>query len=209
MIIRTKVRIIMRMSDLTLPAPDTQGVTILVSGWRRVGKTTLLQRLRQAADAAGLSVGGFLSVAQFVDGEKQGIDLVDAATGARVTLAYYVEDASDAGDAVHTPHYVFNERAFETAVHYAEQGVDADVFFVDELGPLELLRDQGWGEVLPLIRARAHGVTFVVVRPELIDMAREKLQLTPEVPAVEVDEENRELLWQRLAWWIIARATAK
>ncbi len=197
------------MSDLKLPVPDAQGVVLLVSGWRRVGKTTLLLRVRQAADAAGLRVGGFLSVARFVDGEKDGIDLLDAATGAKVALAYYEEEPSDVGDAIHTRHYVFNPRALDTGLYYAGQGQGADVFFVDELGPLELERDQGWADVMAIVRERQFGAAFVVVRPELIDIAREKMHLLSETPVVDVDAENREALWEQFAAWIIARATVK
>lgn len=197
------------MNKLKLPPPDAQGIVILVTGQQRVGKSTLLQRLRQAADAAGLSVGGFLSVARFVEGEKVGIDLMDAKTGGRAALAYYQEDTSGVGDVTHTRHYVFNKRAFGTALSYAEQGIAADIFFVDELGPLELERDEGWAGVIPAIRAREQGTAFVVVRPTLLDAAREKLQLTPETPVVEVNAENREAWWERLAWWLVARATAR
>lgn len=197
------------MSDLKLPALDAQGVVILVSGWRQVGKTTLLKRIHHAAEAAGLRLGGFLSVARFVDGKKAGIDLWDAGTDARAALAYYEEDTSAVGDAVHTRHYVFNERALETGLYYAEQGRGADIFFVDELGPLELERDAGWADVMIIVRERLFGVAFIVVRPELLDIAREKMLLPPETPVVHVDEENREALWEQLARWIIARATAK
>ncbi len=197
------------MSELQLPAPDAQGVVVLVSGWRQVGKTTLLVRVHQAADAAGLTLGGFLSVACFVDGAKAGIDLLDAKTGAKVALAYYEEEPSDADDAIRTRHYVFNERALDTGLYYAEQGQGADVFFVDELGPLELERDQGWVEVMAIVRERLFGVAFVVVRPELLDLAREKMHLLPETPLVDVNADNREALWQQLGRWIIARATVK
>ncbi len=66
-------------------------------------------------------------------------------------------------------------------------GQAADVFFVDELGPLELVRGEGWADVIPMIRARAFGAALVVVRPELIEMARGQMALPPETPVITVN----------------------
>jgi nucleoside-triphosphatase len=194
------------MTNLTLPAPDATGVALLVTGWRGVGKTTLLLRARDAAREAGLRVGGFLSVARFADGVKTGIDLIDAATGQSVPLADYRESTADAGDAVHTRHYVFHEPALEAGLRYARAGSRADVFFVDELGPLELVRGQGWADVMPLIVARAYGVALVVVRPELVELARDRLALPADAPRLALDEANRDALAETVAAWLRRRA---
>ena len=188
------------MSPIQLPPPTAQGVVILVSGWRRIGKTTLLLRMRAAALDAGLQTGGFLSVARFEDGTKTGIDLLDAATGQRRPLA-----TVGGKGPVQTGHYTFDPAALEAGLQFAADGQNADVYFIDELGPLELKRGEGWAAVVPWIRARTFGVTFVVVRPELVDLAHEKLALDPGTAVLNVDEANRDDLTSQLCAWIRQR----
>lgn len=169
-------------------------MVILVSGWRRVGKTTLLLRLREAAIGAGRSAGGFLSVARFEGGEKTGIDLMDASSGAVIPLARYTVNPPEDPGVIRIGPYVFDPAAMDAALRCAESGQDADVFFVDELGPLELEQGGGWAAAIPLIGARRSGTSFVVVRPELIGLARARLGLTPDSPLIMVDEANRDTL---------------
>ncbi|GAB4411012.1 MAG: hypothetical protein Kow00106_05090 [Anaerolineae bacterium] len=183
--------------DINLPAPDQHGAIILVTGDRRSGKTTLLLRVRQAAHAQGLSTGGFLSIARFSGVEKVGIDVMDAATGTIQPLAVAGTDGP-----IHTGHYSFDPEGIAAGLRFAQTGRTADVFFVDELGPLELERGEGWAAVLPLITARAFGVSFVVVRPELIALARAHLNLDEATPALFVDPATRDALTDQLLAWL-------
>ncbi len=190
----------------TLPDHGAQGVVILVSGERRAGKTRVLQAVRTAALDAGLSVGGFLSVARIVGGVKVGIDLLDVATGSIIPLATRRDERRDTGGIISTGHYTFDPTALERGLDYARTGKAADVFFVDELGPLEFRQGLGWAGVIPLIRARTFGVAFVVVRPELVGVAQEQMALAPDSPLITVDAVNRDELAARLSAWVRKRA---
>jgi hypothetical protein len=79
---------------------------------------------------------------------------------------------------------------------------------VDELGPLELVRGEGWAEVIPMIRRRAFGVALVVVRPELVGQARAALGLSPDSPAIEFDEAGRDALAEMVSAWVIRTLAA-
>jgi nucleoside-triphosphatase THEP1 len=199
---------------IALPPPDQTGVVILISGERQVGKTTLLQHIRAAA--VRLRLGGFLSVARFEGDEKTGIDLMDAATGEIMPLAesdWTQIDTDEHGSKreVRTGHYRFNPAALAAGLRYAAAGQGADLFFADELGPLELLRGEGWADVIPMIRTREFGAALVVVRPELTEVARELMRLPPETPVITVNEDNRAAMAAVLVDWIGQRAesTAK
>ncbi len=192
---------------LELPPPDQPGVIILISGERRVGKTTILLQVRAAA--IRLRVGGFLSVARFEGGEKTGIDLMDAATEEIIPLAAVESNGTKINTDEHrlkvevkTGHYRFNPAALAAGLRYAAAGQGADVFFVDELGPLELVRGEGWAAVIRMIRARDFGAALVVVRPELIEMAREQISLPPETAVATVTEDNRAAVAAALVHWI-------
>jgi nucleoside-triphosphatase THEP1 len=199
---------------IELPPPDRTGVVILISGERQVGKTTLLLEVRAAA--IRLRLGGFLSVARFENGEKTGIDLMDAATGKIMPLAFVESEDTQMNADEHklkgetrTGHYRFDSAALAAGLCYALAGQGADVFLVDELGPLELLRGEGWADVIPIIQARDFGVGLVVVRPELSEMARQQARLPPETPVIVVTEDNRLAMATALVDWIGQRANAK
>ncbi|MBN1564765.1 MAG: hypothetical protein JXA10_13040 [Anaerolineae bacterium] len=185
-----------------LPPRAVRGTVILISGARQIGKTTVLCHVRETALQTGYSVGGFLSVARFAADEtgaeaKTGIDLMDAATGARLPLATIGGDGP-----VQTGHYTFNPAALEAGLVYAQAGQGADVFFVDELGPLELKRGAGWVAVLGMIRARQFGVALMTMRPELLDLARERMHLPPAAPLITITAANREQIAHQLAAWV-------
>lgn len=185
-----------------LPEPNARGTVILVTGWRQVGKTTLLLGMRDAAQQAGLKVGGFLSVARYAVGEKAGIDLEHAATGQRLPLATFTDDPASDAHRPRTGHYVFDPAALDAGREWARAGSGADAFFVDELGPLEFNRGEGWAEVITLIRQQDFGVALVTVRPELLDVAREAFGLGTDAPVVTVTLDNREALRASLSAWI-------
>ncbi len=186
--------------DGYLPSPAERGTIVLITGPRRGGKTTLLLRVWEAAQAHGLSTGGFLSVARFCGTEKVGIDVMDATTGSVQPLAVL-----GTGGPIHTGHYSFDPEGIAAGLRFAQAGRAADVFFVDELGPLELQRGEGWAAVLPLIVARAFGVCFVVIRPELIALARARLSLGDTAPTLSVDPTTRDALTDRLIAWLRQR----
>ena len=66
------------MQGITLPDENARGGIVLLSGRQRAGKTTLLLAVRHAAQAAGLTLGGLLSIARFEGSEKVGIAVMDA-----------------------------------------------------------------------------------------------------------------------------------
>lgn len=190
---------------------ESAGRVILVSGERRAGKTTVLLQVRATALQAGLRVGGFVSVARFEGDRKTGIDLMDAATGEMIPLATVIPGAAcdapggEAKGVIQTGHYTFHPAALAAGRSYAEAGQEADLLLVDEIGPLELQRGAGWANVIPILRARRFGAALVVVRPELIGLARDQMSLPPETPVMVIDTHNRDIAASTLLDWIRLR----
>jgi len=179
-----------------------RGAIVLVSGTRGAGKTTLLMAMREAAQAAGLVVGGVISVARFEGSEKTGIDVLDAGSGAQQSLAVY---SPKPHGLIQTGRYTFDPAGLAAGLAYARAGQTADLFIIDELGPLELERGEGWAPVLPMIRARQFGVALVVVRPDLLDAARAALDLPAGAPVITLSPDTRVYWRERLFAWIAAR----
>jgi nucleoside-triphosphatase len=167
---------------------------IFVSGGRGVGKTTLCEEVARRMRAEGWRVGGFLSPARLdASGRKVGIDLLDLASGERCPLAEVrSEGPTDVGK------YVFDREAIRLGVRLARAAPPDGLLVVDELGPLELERGQGWVGALEALQAGRFRAALVVVRPELLETARR--QIAPDaLPALHVTHKNRDNLAEEAA----------
>ncbi len=58
----------------------------------------------------------------------------------------------------------------------------ADLFIVDELGPLELIRGEGWVNALEALRSGRYKIGLVVIRPELVETGRQILPVEQVIP---------------------------
>ncbi len=159
-----------------------QGQIWVITGWREQGKSTLVQKLAGFAQAQGWQVAGLTCPAVFSGGQKTAIDALDLATGACKRLAWRRELGSAAG--VATSHWSFDSDVLEWGNTVLQAAVPCDLLVVDELGPLEFERGQGWTAGLSAVDGRNYHVALVVIRPELVDVAKNRW---PDAQVVPVD----------------------
>jgi nucleoside-triphosphatase THEP1 len=145
---------------------------VLLTGERGVGKTRLCQRVVQLAQERGYVCAGVLSPAVFSDGEKVSINLIDVSTGEERLLAV----ADDAPGDVRWGRYRFAPSTLAWATKRLRRAVPCDLFIVDELGPLELESKGGLVEALDILKGGGFGLGLVVIRPELLDSLKGRLQ---------------------------------
>jgi nucleoside-triphosphatase len=146
------------------------GHTFLLSGWRGVGKTALCEQVVLAARQASWDVAGLISPPDFSGEKKVGILVEDLRTGERRPLARLPGFGDDNLSSL-TPAWVFDPVQLawgDTVLHAA---VPCDLLVIDELGPLELLSDEGWQAGVNAIDSGSYRMALVVVRPELLDAA--------------------------------------
>ena len=146
-----------------------KGKLVIITGPRGAGKTTLCGKLIDQAREAGWRVAGVLSLARVVDGEKTGIDVVDLASNERRELA--VRSFTMPSE-IRTTGYAFDSQAMAWANTVLAGSSDCDLLVVDELGPLELRRHQGWQAGLDVLDRGNYRVALAVIRPELLEDAR-------------------------------------
>ena len=73
---------------------------------------------------------------------------------------------------IRTKRWIFNKGAITWGNQMLKGSVPCDLLVVDEVGPLELERGEGWTEAIPTVRSGLFKLALVAVRPELLDAAR-------------------------------------
>ncbi len=132
------------------------------------GKTTACRQLADLARQRGLDCAGIVCPARFDGAHKVGIDLLNLRTGESRPLA----EADNRPSELRTTRYRFDTDAMAWAATILDSACPCDVLVVDELGPLELERGQGWVNALRVLRDGLYDLAVVVVRPGLIDAFR-------------------------------------
>ncbi len=151
---------------------------ILMSGPKFSGKSRFIERLVARLNDKKIPVGGFFQRGMFrKPDEKIGYELVSASDGTAVPIA------RSGGEGVRWQFYM---DAFEKAAGMFDGG--ADVFVIDEIGPLEVA---GQGHRRTLQHALGKRVPLlVVVRSELADEARKIIGTSREIIEIQYSPEN-------------------
>ncbi len=148
----------------TLP----EGITIFTGG-RRAGKTRACQRLVEQARQKGWKIDGVLCPAVFENGVKTAIDMLELRTGKLQHLARH--ENRQTGFEV-TDHWNFDADVLDEGNEILGSAGQCDLLIVDELGPLEFTRGEGWVKAFETLRRGEYRRAVVVIRPELLDEAR-------------------------------------
>lgn len=187
--------------------------TILLTGKREVGKTTVCQAVAELARHRGYRPAGVITPALYAcselalsevegqsrrdsHGAKVGFEAVDVGSGERWPLAR--TDQELGGPRVGP--YGFDPAALAKALEVLRRAATTgyDLFMVDEIGPLELEQGEGFAPILDLLPIGGPTHTLVVVRPELLDQLLLRLRsIRPTV--FNVTKENRDELPRQIA----------
>jgi nucleoside-triphosphatase len=137
---------------------------LIITGERGAGKTVACQRVVELARAVGYSCAGLLTLSE----GREHLTVVDVASGERRTLTVTTEG-------VRQGPFLFDPEVLTWGAEVLEQALPCDLLVVDELGPLEFERRQGWSGALELLRRGQFGLALVVIRPSLVLEARAAL----------------------------------
>jgi nucleoside-triphosphatase len=169
----------------------------LVTGEVGCGKTTVCRRALDLLRIKGVASMGILSPPRLsATGVKIGIDVLDVATGERRCLADLVYSGGET-----VGNYTFDAQALDWALARLQAAVAAapDLLVVDEIGPLELVRQGGFVTLLgPLADPNRVPRALVVVRQGYVD-ALEQLLGRTDTHRFRVSQAQRERLPARIA----------
>lgn len=136
------------------------------------GKTTFCAALAEQAHAAGWDVAGILCPPVFESGIKTGILAQDLRTRATRPLAISNTQLPISNYQFPLGNWLFSLSALAWGNELLAAALPCDLFIVDELGPLELIRGKGWQNALKALRQSKYKIGVAVVRPSLLETAQ-------------------------------------
>jgi len=151
------------------------GEIFLLSGDFQTGKTNLCLDIYQLAQEARVRVGGVISPAVFEGEKKTAIDVIDLKSGTRKRLA---ELRTSHQTDLETQRWSFDSEVVDWGNKMLEEAVPCDLLMIDELGPLEFQRGEGWVNGFDVIENGEYSTALIVVRPSLIDEAARLWQVS-------------------------------
>lgn len=157
---------------------------VILTGGRAVGKSTVCRRTVALAHERGYTCRGIITLTDL--GAR---NVVDVGSGRCRRLT----SASDDGQAVVQGRFRFDPQTLSWGARILSRESPCDLLVIDELGPLEVERGEGWVTAFDRLRSRVYQLALVVVRPELLPQVQDRTDyLAPHVRTV--TRENRDRL---------------
>ncbi len=148
---------------------------IVITGDLEIGKTSLCLDIAGLAQESGIKVTGLVSPGVFEDGYKKAIDVQDVLTGERRRLAELKEQVETD---LETKRWSFYPEAVSWGNNVLQKALPTEILIIDELGPLEFNRAQGWVEAFDAIDSGEFQTALLVFRPSLVQQASRRWRIT-------------------------------
>jgi hypothetical protein len=153
----------------------SSGEINIITGNLQSGKTSLCQELAQKAKEQGVQLAGLISPGVFREGKKNGIDVINLSNWERQRLAV-LREKDQTG--LETQRWSFYPEIVQWGNQVLLNAVPCDLLVVDELGPLEFNRGEGWIAGLAAVDSGNYQSALVVIRPSLLEMAGQRWKIS-------------------------------
>jgi nucleoside-triphosphatase THEP1 len=155
---------------------DDAPMVVVLTGDRGVGKSTVCHKALAIAQAKGYVCGGVVTTSH-PDSARQ---VLNARTG--LTRWLTLEPGrSNTNGAVVQGRFRFDAETVAWGNTILACATPCDLLFVDELGPLEIERVQGWQKAFDVLLKGDYTLGVVVVRPRLLEALRSRLYAEPTI----------------------------
>lgn len=170
------------------------GELILITGPIGSGKTTFCSAAIAWAGLRGWQAAGLVSPPVFQNGIKIGIDVLDVRSGQLRRLANL---RLKNGGEITTERWKFNPEVLRWGNQVLAHMLPCDLLVLDELGPLEFERGQGWITGLSVLDTRSYRLGLATIRPGLLGRAQERWPFANVMKMQSVDE-----VTEKIAAWL-------
>ena len=176
---------------------------IVITGEKGIGKTSVCRAVCEKAREKGYEVAGIISPPVFnTKGRKIGYKAENVVTNDSWILAK-CEIPKEVLGPTFGP-YQFSHEGFRIAVQAMKNAIyrGYDLFVLDEIGPLEMIREDGFRPAVELLISHGFDNLLTVVRPSLVADVIDFLNASKAF-IFEVQLENRDTLHERVMKEII------
>lgn len=147
---------------------------MVITGERGAGKTTLCHQLITQFIRRGIMASGIYCPAVFEGGEKTKIMAVDLATQDEYIFATAAPKNQPLLPGQRRLRWNFDRNVIDWGNEIFAEAVPTQLLVVDEIGPLELERGEGWIKAVDALDSREYDLAILVMRPELLQQALER-----------------------------------
>ena len=155
---------------------------IIITGAIGIGKTTVCRKFIEIAQTQEYCCGGIITYKT----PDKGIIIEDIQTGGSEALA----SITNIYLGPRTKKYFFNPEGIDFGIQAIDKGASLDILLVDEIGHLEL-QGEGFVNAIELVRAGRVRNCILVIRKELISAFLPRLDTTPLVFEITIDNRNQ------------------
>lgn len=153
---------------------------IVITGERGAGKSQFCQQLSEQKRKEGQTVGGFTAPAIYQAGRKTAFFTKSASTDKKRLCGEISEDS------VRTiGHWKIDPEVLEWGNELLRKACPCDCLFIDELGPLEFEKKQGYQAAFDVLKNGEYQTAYVVIRPECLSAFQ---NIFPEFETVTIRE---------------------
>ena len=139
------------------------GKVVVITGNPGAGKSRYCLQLLEKARQEGMAAAGIISPAVFNSGVKTGFFTMDVKTGMqRICGTRTAPDEGTLGC------WKMDPAVLEWGNMLLRESCPCDQLFIDELGPLEFRKQQGYTEAISVLQKGRYGIAYVVIRPACI-----------------------------------------
>lgn len=164
----------------------------IITGHRGIGKTTCLLKIIKKLRADSVKISGIITPPIYNGKDKKvGFTAYNVETEEMWDLAR--TDKTLAGPS-YGP-FSFSKKGLIRANDVLKESLQKKDYtiFLDEVGPLELSKHQGFFPVLPLLTSSKRDLNlYIIIRPELIDIFVNQIILQREHRVLSINLENRD-----------------
>lgn len=145
-------------------------VLLIVTGPKNSGKTSFCRELARLVKGAGADVAGVLT-------EKRSGQVSAGAAAPRLLVVTNLRSGKTAAlGEWRGERWVLSDEGIEFGLGALRGALPCDLLVIDELGPLELKRGQGWSPAIPLLAQARYRLAVVTVRRELAGLLSSRVR---------------------------------
>lgn len=158
----------------------------IITGGVETGKTRWFESFINFLDAENKAYAGLICPGIWDSGQKLGIDAVLLPNKIKINLAMRKEN----NEVGFLKKWNFRDAAISEINEHFSNLPKNEFLFVDEIGPLEIERGEGFTKALEILKIGEFEKAFVVVRRHLIEAAKKVFSPTSEIEIIDIEKSS-------------------